>query len=184
MPRQTVFAPATLRLTQPIDWPEVQRFRRWVSSVDQSVSQDAALVRNRRFDDVTRDPDIAPSCPRGWNRREAWTKKFRRQWCELFREVLRRQASDFKAFSACLSLPPERMWCREDNSWPNPPTYCSTNPSCNAAASALVAAGPTGATCVPAALCCRRHEQSSPPAWFPGKLRPKPSLYWTHSFPG
>jgi hypothetical protein len=70
----------------------------------------------------------------------------------------------------------------EDNSWPTLATFYLTNPSQNAAASALVAAGPTGATCAPAVLCCRRHEQPSSRACFPRKRQPKPSLYWKRSF--
>src|ERR1035438_5208613 len=74
-----------------------------------------------------------------------------------------------KHFPPCLCLPPEPMWCPEDNPCPTTPISFSTNPPCSCAASALAAAAPTGATCAPAAPRRPRPPQPAPPA-----KRPRP----------
>lgn len=84
---------------------------------------------------------------------------------------------------ACL-LRQSECGVRKTIQWPTPHTSFSTNPFHNAAASALVAAGPTGATSVPAAPFCRPRLPPYPAARCPGKPPHGPSLCWMPGFPG
>ena len=70
---------------------------------------------------------------------------------------------------------------------PTTPIFCSTRLPCNYASSERVAAEPSAATSAPDVLGSHRcPRQPKPPRYAPRLDRPqrKPSLYWTHSFPG